>query len=294
MLRLEQLLDSFWPGVLLKKKGPVQQATARGIQGAVVLQMLRVCDRQLRLRNVVQHEMTRDGTTWADVAATAADGTRVAIVHLTYYNRLRGPDGFARHPDARGLMANTNARIRVLAWEGYRVCLTPGRVSLGVIYGFIRVPAWEGYRVCLTPGRVSLGVIYGFIRVPAWEGCRARLSPSRAFLLSSMNIQTAHACWPGRGTGCVLALAGHFCCTPCIFRLHTRASLGGLPGASWPLRAYLLLSMTNKTTFGCWPARATGCILALAMHSSLWCMGLQKRAGVTDYDLQECAFRLGI
>ena len=64
-----------------------------------------------------------DGTTWADVAATTADGTRVAIVHTKYYNRLRGPDGCARYADARGLLATTNARIRVLAWEGYRVRL---------------------------------------------------------------------------------------------------------------------------------------------------------------------------
>lgn len=85
--------------------------------------MLRICENELRLRNVVQHEMTPDGTTWADVAATAADGARVAIVHIKYYNRLRGPDGCARHADARGLLATTNARIRVLAWEGYRVRL---------------------------------------------------------------------------------------------------------------------------------------------------------------------------
>ena len=91
------------------------------LRAAAARQMLRTCERELRLRNVVQHEMTPDGTTWADVAATTADGTRVAIVHIKYYNRLRGPDGCARYADARGLLATTTARIRVLAWEGYRV-----------------------------------------------------------------------------------------------------------------------------------------------------------------------------
>ena len=109
-------------------------------------QMLRVCENELRLRNVVQHEMTPDGTTWADVAATTADGTRVAIVHTKYYNRLRGPDGCARYADARGLLATTNARIRVLAWEGYRVRLGSLEFSMYRAYICLAVLDWcTGY-----------------------------------------------------------------------------------------------------------------------------------------------------
>ncbi|KAK9837472.1 hypothetical protein WJX81_004905 [Elliptochloris bilobata] len=87
--------------------------------------LMRVCENELGLRDVVKLEMTHDAATWAEVAATAADGTRLAFVHTKVHQRLRGADGFARHADALGLLANVTARIRMLAQDGYRVIPIP-------------------------------------------------------------------------------------------------------------------------------------------------------------------------
>lgn len=86
-------------------------------------QLLSECKTELGLSEVSQNVLARGNGAMADAAATAADGRRLAFVYVRHYDRLQGPDGFARHLGLDGLNGRFQARVRILKADGFRVRL---------------------------------------------------------------------------------------------------------------------------------------------------------------------------
>lgn len=111
------------------------------------VQMLAVCRDELGLADAEQLAFAPDGGAWADVAATAPDGRRLAFVHIHPDDQLQGPDADVAAPAPglpRGLVGRMYGRMRILANNGLRARAWAARAA----------PAGAAGRHCLASAPV--------------------------------------------------------------------------------------------------------------------------------------------